>query len=189
MLRLFEREASFATSLTHPHIVRFHGAAQLHDSPVLIYDRYKYSLDEAIAACRRPSKDKRIAMAIHLLDAVAWMHALNVAHTALSMQHVLVRVSYPWIIRVPYAEECFVSNLAYSAKPMTRHDARQDMLALTHLICCIMYWERIQTPDPDWLDTFHSKHAKSRKFMRAVQAHDSYASAVDWARDCKRSVE
>jgi len=189
LVQMLEREAQYATKIVHANIVKFHGTIAHNDAPVLIYDRFKYNLDDAIHACRRPSKEKRIQMCIDLLDAVAWMHALDTCHTAITTKHVLVKTSYPWIIRVPYAEQCLITNLAHAHTPMTPFQAKQDMIALTHIICCIMYWDKITAPHPDWLDTFHSKNDRAVAFMQAVSNYDSFASAVDWARECKRSVD
>lgn len=183
MTALLEREASAATMLTHPRIAHFFGSTQHNDKQYLIYKRYDMTLEEAIRTCRKPSKEERIAMATHLVEAVAHIHSFHLSHTTLTLDHVLVRATYPWIVRVPYVKEAFVGNLAYTTES-TRDTIAKDLRDLAYLIACIMYWNKIDPKQvAEWIRTFRSRHADSIQFVKLLVTLDSYDSARDLFRE------
>ena len=69
---------------------------------MLVFDRYSFSLKQAILQCRKPSKERRISMAQDILEGVAWMHALSYAHTKLSLDHCLCQVTYPLLVKIGF---------------------------------------------------------------------------------------
>lgn len=183
MTALLEREASAATLLTHPRIAHFFGSMQHNDKQYLIYKRYDMTLEEAIRTCRKPSKEERIAMATHLVEAIAHIHSFNMSHTTLTLDHVLVRTTFPWIVRVPYVKEAFVSNLAYATES-TRESTARDMRDLAYLIACVMYWNKIDPKQVgEWIRTFRSRHTDSIQFVKLLVNLEAYDSARDLFRE------
>jgi predicted secreted protein len=70
----FFREQQMCTLLVHPNIASFLGVANLAGSSYSIYLKYDMNLEDAIRVCRKPSKEDRIAMCGHILQAVSFIH-------------------------------------------------------------------------------------------------------------------
>jgi hypothetical protein len=137
------------------------------------------TMNEAIRTCRKPNKDDRIRMASHLVEALAWMHALSYAHTNLNLDHVFAIHSYPYLIRVPFPHDAHLGGVGYATFGSQAMFAK-DIDDLAYLIACIFYWQKIETRHlTEWVDTYLSRHEMSRDLMRLLTSRKTFASAVD----------
>jgi hypothetical protein len=123
------------------------------------------TLQEAIRTCRKPHKDNRIRMATHLIEALAWMHALSYAHTSLSLDHTYAIHSYPYLIKVPFPFDAHLGGVGYATYGSNALFAN-DLEDLSFLLAHVFYWQRINRKHlSEWIDTYTSRHALSRDLM------------------------
>jgi hypothetical protein len=141
------------------------------------------NLEEAIRVCRKPVKEDRIAMCGHILQAVAYIHQNNLAHTSLGLRHTLVEVEYPWVIKVPYVKRAFVSSTGYATES-TRELMDKDLEDLVHVLACVMYWYKIDPKEKgEWIHTFRSRHPLASQLMTVVSRYKSFQSALEMMRE------
>jgi hypothetical protein len=175
------QEARMATALRHNKIAAFQGLVrdETH-GPMLVYERYSMTLKQAIVSCRKPSKDTRIQLALDLLEAVAWVHALSYTHGSIDLDHCYCRVTYPYVLKFGVPRECFLGNLSHCtpieapvagspADASTLVAVRDDVDDYAWAAACILYWDVLRRRDAhEWIDTYATRHAKARKVMNLL---------------------